>query len=114
MSANHKAGQAPIRIKLCLVALGSVLLSACSALAWYGDAIGSQMHILMQRRPIERLLNDPDTPPLLKSRLLSVQAIRRFAEDDLHLPLRSQYSTYVDLQRPFVVWNVFASPALSM
>jgi predicted aminopeptidase len=43
-----------------------------------------------------------------------VQEIRRFASQALGLPDNRSYTTYADLQRPFVVWNVFATPELSL
>jgi predicted aminopeptidase len=39
---------------------------------------------------------------------------RRFASADLGLPDNGSYTKYVDLKRPSVVWNVFATPELSM
>jgi predicted aminopeptidase len=97
---------------LCL--LGLVLSSGCDTLGYYGQAINGQVRILAGRQDIERLLSAPTTDPTLKQRLAEVQAIRRFAADQLHLPLASQYSTYVALERPYVVWNVFAAPEFSL
>ena len=39
---------------------------------------------------------------------------RRFAVSHLGLPDNDSYTEYADLKRPYVVWNVFATPALSL
>jgi len=43
-----------------------------------------------------------------------VLEIREFASRELQLPDNDSYRTYVDLHRPYVVWNVFAAPEFSM
>ena len=40
--------------------------------------------------------------------------MRSFAVSELHLPDNASYQRYADLQRPAVVWNVMAAPALSL
>ncbi len=40
--------------------------------------------------------------------------MRQFADSELHLPVKDNYLTYVDLERPYVVWNVFAAPEFSL
>lgn len=91
-----------------------VFLPACSSLAYYSQAIGGQLHLLAQRQPIDALLRSEASSPELKSRLATVQQILRFAGDELALPTAGQYTTYVELERPFVVWNVFATPEFSL
>src|SRR6185436_12671016 len=50
----------------------------------------------------------------LRQRLARVQEIRAFASRELGLPDNASYTKYADLGRPFVVWNVFAAPELSL
>ncbi len=52
--------------------------------------------------------------PALKARLARAQAIRAFASRELALPDNRSYTNYADLGRPFVLWNVFAAPELSL
>ncbi|MBK7999852.1 MAG: aminopeptidase [Verrucomicrobia bacterium] len=66
------------------------------------------------RRRSKTLLAADDTPPALKDRLALVLQIRRFAETELKLPANGHYLRYADLQRRFVVWNVYAAPEFSM
>jgi predicted aminopeptidase len=40
--------------------------------------------------------------------------MREFASAELGLPDNGSYRTYADLQRPYVVWNVFATEGLSL
>ena len=102
------------RLRALIAVAASLLLSACDTLGYYSQAVSGQLYILTHRQKIDRLLNDPATDPQLKTRLNEIANIRRFAADVLGLPVESQYSTYVDLERPFVVWNVFAAPVFSL
>jgi predicted aminopeptidase len=43
-----------------------------------------------------------------------VLAAREFAVTELGLPNNGSYRSYADLERPFAVWNVFATPELSI
>jgi predicted aminopeptidase len=100
------------------VAIGVLILivfaSGCSSVAYYSQAIDGQLTILGQREPIANVIADPETPDELRQKLKQVQAMRRFAVSELALPDNPSYTTYVDLKRPYVVWNVFAAPQLSL
>jgi predicted aminopeptidase len=93
---------------------GALLLAAagfagCSTLGYYLQAFNGQMELTRKARPIPQVLDDKHTPAELKVRLERVQEIRTFASRDLALPDNGSYRRYADLQRPFVVWNVFAT-----
>ncbi len=95
--------------------LAAVLaLGACSTVGYYSQSIGGHLGILRAARPIDDWLGDPATPAALRARLAKVRAMRRFAATDLALPDNRSYTTYADLKRPYVVWNVFATPELSL
>lgn len=57
---------------------------------------------------------DPRTPPALRRRLELVQQIRAFAAGELRLPVDAHYTRYVDVRRPYVVWNIHAAPEFSL
>jgi predicted aminopeptidase len=95
-----------------LIAAGS--LGACSTLRYYWQAADGQLELKRKARPIEEVLADPQTPAALQDRLRRVQAIREFASAELALPRNGSYHRYADLQRPYVVWNVFAAPEFSV
>jgi predicted aminopeptidase len=95
------------------IAAASAALASC-ALPFYWQAIGGQLELLRKRTPIETLLADPSLDPSLKSALGAVAEIRRFAVAELDLPDNDSYTTYVDLERPYVVWNVVAANEFSV
>ena len=90
------------------------LLAGCESVMYYAQAAAGQFSLMSGRQSIEHLVEDPTTPSQLKSRLELVLELRTFAENELDLPVDTQYSQFVDLQRDFVVWNVFAADELSL
>ena len=96
-----------------LLATAFVSLPGC-ALPYYLQAARGQIHLLHQRVPIDELLVDPGTDPTTQQRLELVREIRRFAVEALGLPDNKSYTSYVDLQRDYVVWNVVAAPEFSV
>lgn len=81
---------------------------------FYVQAIHGHMEVMQSRRPVDEILADPSAPGDLKDRLLLVQEARRFAVDELGLPDNESYTSYADLGRDYVVWNVFAAPEFSL
>lgn len=102
-----------VRIAL-LAALVLATLSGCTRLRYYAHLAGGQWQLLHERRPIAEVLASPDTTPELKARLQQVAQARSWAVDALHLPDNGSYRNYADLGRPFVMWNVFATPEFSL
>lgn len=92
----------------------ALLLNGCSTLDYYGHLAGGQLHLLQAREPIAELLENPSADPELKQRLALAQQARDFASAQLSLPDNDSYRLYADIQRPFVVWNVFATPEFSL
>ncbi len=92
----------------------ALALSGCQNLSYYGQAIKGQYQIMAHRESLEKLLADPQTPAPLKAKLQLVLRLRAFAEKDLKLPADGHYQKYVDVHRPFVVWNVEAAPEFSL
>lgn len=101
----------------CLVAL-ALPLAGCSAWsdgpAYYWQSVAGHLGVMREARPIDGLLADAELDPALRGKLGSVLEIRRFASDALALPANGSYRAYADLKRPFALWNVFATPELSM
>jgi predicted aminopeptidase len=94
-------------------ALALLATCGCSGLRYYAHVGQGQAKLLLERRKIASVLADPQTSPALARRLELAQRARRFAVTALHLPDNRSYTYYVDLQRPYVVWNVFATPRFS-
>lgn len=81
---------------------------------YYAQAAKGQWELTRKRQPIAEVLADKETPPELAARLRLVQEARQFAIDELGLPDNDTYRTYADIEREYVVWNVFAAPEFSM
>jgi predicted aminopeptidase len=90
------------------------LLAGCSTLNYYGQAAQGQLSLLADSRPIEEWLSDPGTTPRLRMRLATARQIRLYAVQHLGLPDNQSYKNYTALTRPYVVWNVVATPELSL
>ena len=88
--------------------------SGCSTVSYYTQAVVGQMNLIAKRRPIERVIEDPETPPNVRAKLTLAREITRFASTELHLPVDGSYSSYADIGRSSVVWNVFAAPEFSL
>lgn len=89
-------------------------LAGCAQMNYYAQATHGQSSLMAAARPIDDLLQNPELEPKLRQRLLTANKIRRFAVDELALPDNGTYQNYADLQRPYALWNVVATPELSM
>lgn len=89
------------------------IVQSC-AVPFYWQAAAGQFELMRKRTPIERVLADPNQDERIKQTLSRIPEIRRFAVEELHLPRNESYTTYVDLGRPYVVWNVIATDEFSV
>ncbi len=94
--------------------LAAVLLNGCSSVGYYGQLAQGQWQLLRARQPVEQVMADPASSPQLRARLQHAEQARVFASQQLKLPDNRSYRVYADLGRPYVVWNVFATPELSL
>ena len=97
-----------------LLLLLLVFTAGCESIAYYSQAIRGQLGLMSAARPVDAWLADPATPQELRGRLQSAQRIRDFASQRLALPQNGSYSSYADLGRPYVVWNVYAAPRFAV
>jgi predicted aminopeptidase len=96
------------------LALAGGLTGCCSSLGYYAQSVQGHFAVLEAARPIPEVIADPAAAPPLKQRLVKAQRIRAYASSQLGLPDNDSYTRYADLKRPYVVWNVFATPELSL
>ncbi len=89
-------------------------VAGCAQLGYYVQAAHGQFSLLSDAKPIDDWLADPAVGDKLKVKLAHVKEIRSFAARELGLPDNNSYKTYTDLKRPYVLWNVVATPELSM
>ena len=94
--------------------LAVALAAGCSTLGYYAQSIHGHLAVLDAARPIPDVIADPAAGEQLKQRLERAQQIRAYATRELALPDNGSYTRYADLKRPYVAWNVFATPELSM
>ena len=90
------------------------LVPACSTLGYYSQAISGHLDLISRERPVAEVIEDKASSAELKRKLVLSQRVRQFASEALHLPDNDSYKQYADLERPYVVWNVVATPAYSI
>ena len=91
-----------------------ILLSFALQGCYYMQAARGQLEILRKSEPIDEVANATDTPAELARRLRLVEEARDFSIRELGLPDNDSYRSYADIEREFVVWNVFAAPEFSL
>ena len=97
------------------VLVGAATLAACAAFQtvdYYWQGAAGQLDLLSRSQPIPEVIGRSDSA--LAARLSRIREIREFASRELALPDNGSYTRYTDLGRPFVSWNVFATPELSL
>lgn len=100
--------------RLLIVLITAGLLVGCADLSYYLHSVNGHLSVMRSARAIEEVLNDPNTPSDLAERLRLVNRIREFAITELGLPSSGSYVEYADLQRDYVVKNLFAAPEFSI
>lgn len=96
------------------IALVAALAStSCGVADYYWQGFAGQMGVLTGARSIDDVLASTSDARLAQ-RLALARDIRAFASRELALPDNGSYTRYTDLGRPFVVWNVFATPPLAL
>ena len=88
--------------------------SGCTQFGYYAQSVRGQLDIWRREKPINDVIEDTASPQALREKLARVLVIREYASRELALPENRSYRRYADLERPFVVWNVFATEEFSM
>lgn len=94
--------------------VAALAAAGCTTVEYYSQAVFGHLDVVRRAQPVEPTLVDPATPADLRQRLERALAARDFASRELALPDNGSYRRYADLGRPYVVWNVFAAPELSV
>lgn len=95
-------------LRLAGLSLGILLLTGCQA-SYYLKSAYHQVKILNARVPVEQALKDPQLTEEQKEKIrISVDALY-FAESQLGLTGKGNYTSYVDLHRDYVSWVVSAA-----
>lgn len=101
------------RALLFALVLALTQASGCSP-SYLIQATAGQMAIVRARRPISEVLADPATPSALRQKLEGAEGALNFAHESLALPDNGSFRQYVELHRPYAVWNVFAAAEFSL
>ena len=99
--------------RIVFLSLCAALLGSCSTAEFYWQGISGQFDLLRRAQPISDVL-EAARDPAVKRKLERVIAVREYASRELALPDNLSYRRYSDLDRRFVLWNVFATPTLSL
>lgn len=98
-----------------IVVLGAILqLSACSTLGYIAHTSSGHLKLMRDRQAISDLLSNADLEHAQITKFNNLLKIREFASDELLLPNNKSYTSYVELDRDYVTWVVFAAPTLSL
>jgi len=99
-----------------LVARIGIVLIAMLAMhgCYYVQALRGHTELMNRRRPAAEVIADPGVPESLRKKLSVLQEARNFAVDVMLLPDNGSYRSYAELDRDYVVWNVFAAPEFSL
>ncbi len=95
-------------LRIFALAFCAFALSGCQV-TYYLKSAYSQLSMLNSRVPIEKALQDPKLTEVQKKKLLLSQKVREFAESDLHLRQTQNYTSFVQLDRPYVTYVVSAA-----
>ena len=100
--------------RACALFAATWFLGGCAAFQYYTQAAAGQLEVLRSSRPVESVIAHPDTAAALRDRLLVADDIVEFARTELGLDTGKTYRRYAAIGRPFVVWNLFAAPPMSL
>lgn len=114
MRKGSHAGRRRAGWRRWMLGAGGVLAFFALEGCYYMQAVRGHVDLMQRRRAVAEVLDDPASPVELKARLELVQEARRFSIEELGLPDNDSYRSYADVERDFVVWNVFAAPEFSL
>jgi predicted aminopeptidase len=94
--------------------LAALVIAGCTNVPYYLQSVRGQLEVWSRQQDIQKLIDTPQTPDPLREKLRTVLTVRAFASSELALPRNASYRSYANLQRQYVVWNVFAAPEFSI
>ncbi len=113
MAERERPG-ATARLAALLLLLASVALGGCAQMSYYGQSLSGHLSLVRAAKPVDEWLARKDLDPEVRSQLVLSKSLRDYASVELKLPDNDSYRRYADLQRGAAVWNVVATPELSL
>ena len=99
---------------IAVVVVFSGIVGGCTNLPYYLQSVRGQLDIWSRQHDIQAVIEKPSTTAPLREKLQAVLDIREFASEALALPRNASYRSYANLERAYVLWNVFAAPEFSI
>ncbi len=96
-------------IVICVIGFLCIGFSGCTTISYYHQSISGHFKTISKREPIADIVNDSARDEKLIKQLNLALELRAFASTELKLPENDSYRSYVQLDQPFVSWNVFAA-----
>ena len=112
MSTRRIGGLIGVRLLFLTICLS--VLTACSTVSYYEQAVRGHLGLLFKSASIDRLIATHKVGSKTRERLMLLREIRRFGVSQLSLPDNDSYTRYADIGRDYAVWAVFASDEFSI
>jgi predicted aminopeptidase len=101
-------------VKALPILLSFFLLSGCSSLGYLVENGVGQWRLFNRARPVEEVLASPYTSEATRRAIRLVGEAKEFAVAELGLRATGNYSSFVPLDEPCVVWAVSAADPLKL
>ncbi len=101
-------------IKFFFIILNFLFLSGCSNLNYLVNSVQGHLEVINKTKSIDDLLIEKNLNENLKKKLIISKEARAFAFNELGIKKNNSYTTYADLNRAAVVWNVVAADEFSL
>lgn len=96
-------------LKTAMVAILLATTTGCQ-ISYYVKSAYNHLSMISNRVPISEALKDPQLPPEARSRLQAAAEAHEFAVSHIGLKPTDNYTTFIQLDRPYVSWVVSAAP----
>lgn len=101
-------------IRASLLLLGVIAISGCSTLGYLAHTSNGHLAVVTSKEPIADILAEEKYTPEQREQLAKVLRIRAFATEHIGLPDNKSYTEFVNLNRDYVTWAIFATEELSL
>ncbi|MGK0270945.1 MAG: putative aminopeptidase [Cocleimonas sp.] len=92
----------------------SQILSGCSNINYFVQGASGHLTLMSKREPISQLLKSDTLSKERREQITEVKSIRKFAYEKLKLPKNGSYTSFVELDRDAVTWNIVATKKYSI
>ena len=101
-------------LRASLLLLGIIAISGCSTVGYLTHTTNGHLAVVTSKEPITDILAKGKYSAQQREQLANVLRIRAFASDHIGLPDNKSYTEYVNLNRDYVTWSIFATDELSL